>query len=73
MAKIHYDDRWIGKVERFNEKFKPGTSVTYTAPNGVKFQTQILYPAMILSSGVPVIWLKNIREYCRFDRIECLS
>lgn len=73
MAKIHYDDRWHGKVERFNEKFKPGTSVIYTAPNGVKFQTQILYPAMVLSGGVPVVWLKNIREYCRFDRVECLS
>lgn len=72
MAKILYDNRWINKVERFNEKFPPGTSVVYTAHNGVKVKTEIRYPAVVLSSGIPVIWLKNIREYCRFDRVECL-
>lgn len=69
MAKIPYKDRWVGKVERFNEKFKPGTPVVYTAPNGVRFDTSIRYPAVILSSGFPVIWLVGIRKYCRFDRV----
>lgn len=71
MGKIHYGNRWKGKVERFNEKFPPGTPVVYTARGGVKFQTRILYPAMVLSNGVPVVWLRNIREFCRFDRVEC--
>lgn len=72
MSKTQYRDRWRGKVERFNAKFLPGTSVVYTAPNGVKFKTYILYPVVILSNGIPVIWLKNIRNYCLLDRVECL-
>jgi hypothetical protein len=73
MAKISYEDRWHGKVERFNKKFPPGTSATYTAPNGAKFKTHILYPAMVLSSGIPVVWLKNICKYRPLDRVECHS
>jgi hypothetical protein len=69
MTKIPYKDRWIGKVGRFNEKFPPGTPVVYTGPNGVRIKTKVRYPAFILSNGLPVIWLVNIREYVRFDRI----
>lgn len=69
MSKIPYADRWVGKVERFNEKFPPGTPVIYTGPNGIRIKTNIRYPAVVLSSGRPVIWLVNIREYCRFDRV----
>jgi hypothetical protein len=69
MSKIPYTDRWTGKVERFNEKFPPGTPVVYTGSNGIRFDTQVRYPAVILSSGNPVIWLVNIRNYCRFDRV----
>jgi hypothetical protein len=69
MAKIPYENRWMGKVERFNEKFPPGTPVVYTGPNGFRIESQIRYPAVVLSSGNPVIWLVNIRDYCRFDRV----
>jgi hypothetical protein len=69
MSKILYENRWIGKVERFNQRFPPGTSVVFTGRNGVKFKTEIRYPAVVLGNGRPVIWLKNIREYCRFDRV----
>ena len=69
MHKTAYEDRWNDKVRRFNKCFPPGTPVIYTPPNGVHFKTKILYPAVVLSSGVPVIWLKNIREYCRLDRV----
>jgi hypothetical protein len=69
MAKTPYEDRWVNKVERFNVKFPPGTPVVYTAPNGARFNTHIRYPAVVLQDGCPVIWLKNIREYCRFDRV----
>lgn len=71
MLKIQYENRWYDKVERFNKKFPPGTPVVYTTPNGAKFKTLIRYPAVVLSSGVPVIWLKNIREYCWLDKVEC--
>jgi len=67
--KISYGERWHGKVKRFNERFLPGTSVVYTTPAGVRIKTKIRYPALVLSNGTPVIWLVNIREYCRFDRI----
>lgn len=69
MSKTPYEDRWIDKVERFNVKFLPGTPVTYTTSRGMRIKTSIRYPAVVLSSGVPVIWLKNIREYVCFDRV----
>jgi hypothetical protein len=69
MAKTPYEKRWVDKVERFNEKFPPGTSVAYTAANGVRIKTDVRYPAVILSNGNPVIWLVGIRDYCRFDRV----
>jgi hypothetical protein len=71
MSTTPYVDRWINKVERFNVKFPPGTPVIYTALNGIRIRTSIRYPAVVLSDGVPVIWLKNIREYVCFDRVEC--
>lgn len=69
MHSTPYEDRWQGKVDRFNKLFPPGTPVVYIGYNGVRFKTEIRYPAVVLSSGRPVIWLKNIREYCRFDRV----
>lgn len=69
MSKTLYEHRWHDKVERFNNKFPPGTSVVFTGQNGVKFKTEIRYPAVVLEYGKPVIWLKNIREYVRFDRV----
>lgn len=69
MSKAVYKDRWNDKVGRFNKCFPPGTPVIYTPPNGMRFKTEIRYPAIVLSNGIPVVWLKNIREYCRFDRV----
>jgi hypothetical protein len=69
MSKIPYEDRWIDKVERFNTKFPPGTPVVYTGKNGFRIQTTIRYPAVILSDGLPVIWLRDLRDYCRFDKV----
>ena len=72
MNKTPYENRWADKVERFNLKFPPGTSVVFTGHNGTKFKTEIRYPAVVLGNGKPVIWLKNIRDYCRFDRVVVL-
>jgi hypothetical protein len=69
MSKAVYKDRWNDKVGRFNKCFPPGTPAIYTPSNGMRFKTEIRYPAIILSNGTPVVWLKNIREYCRFDRV----
>lgn len=69
MSKISYENRWTGKVERFNNKFPPGTPVVFTEQNGVRFKTKIRYPAVVLGNGRPVVWLENIRNYCRLDRV----
>ena len=66
---MKYQDRWHDKVARFNDQYPPDTPVVFTASNGLRISTHIRYPAVVLSSGRPVIWLKGIREYCRFDRI----
>jgi len=72
MSKTTYDDRWHDKVKRFNKCFPSGTPIVYTPLNGVHFKTEIRYPAVVLSNGTPVIWLKNIREYCHLDRVVVL-
>lgn len=72
MSKTPYENRWTGKVERFNRKFPPGTPVAYTAPSGMRIKTSIRYPAVVLQYGYPVIWLVNIRDYVRFDRVVVL-
>lgn len=73
MSKITYKDRWIGKVERFNKEFLPGTPVVYTNKNGVRFITQVRYPAVILSNGQPIVFLKNLANYCLLDRVVALT
>ena len=69
MSSSAYKNRWFDKVSRFNQCFPPGTPVVYTTPYGMHFETEIRYPAVVLSNGVPVIWLRDIQSYCRLDRV----
>ena len=62
-------DRWPDKVERFNKMFLPGTPVVFVEPNGMRVDTRIQFPALIMSDGVPVIWLERVTGYCDLRRV----
>ena len=57
------------KVDRFNKRFPSGTPVIYASPSGIHLKTEIEHPAVVLSNGVPIIWLKNTRKHARLDRV----
>ena len=48
-------------VEEFNEKVKVGDDIWYTDDFGVRRTDTIKYPASVLPSGHPVMWLEGKR------------
>lgn len=57
------------KVDAFNERNPVGSSVTVVKDLGEKVETEVKYPAQILSGHTPVVWLKGISGCYALDRV----
>jgi hypothetical protein len=45
------------RVQSFNESFGIGKSVSYTNENGEVITSHVRFPAEIIESGMPVVWV----------------
>ncbi|HDZ14713.1 hypothetical protein LCGC14_1961170 [marine sediment metagenome] len=57
------------KTDAFNERNPVGTSVTVIKDLGEKFETQVKYPAEVLSGHTPVVWLEGISGCYLLNRV----
>ena len=57
------------KVDVFNQKHPVGSKVTVVKDLGEKIETEVKYPAEILSGHTPVVWLKGISGCYLLDRV----
>ncbi len=57
------------KVKVFNRKHPPGSLVTVTKDFGELFETEVKFPAEILSGHTAVVWLAGISGCYLLDRV----
>ena len=57
------------KVEVFNKKHPIGSAVTVIKDFGEQVETQVKYPAEILSGHTPMVWLEGISGCYMLDRV----
>ena len=57
------------KVDVFNKRNPVGTKVTVVKDLGEKVETEVRFPAEILSGHTPVVWLKGISGCYLLSRV----
>ena len=57
------------KVDAFNKRNPVGTKVTVIKDLGEKVETEVRFPAEILSGHTPVVWLRGISGCYLLSRV----